>query len=188
MSDGRKMTRRDLVERLLAGIAAGAVWPAVASSHPIHALLKDGAALDRADAAQSSLSWKPLFLRDEQHRALVALSEAIVPGSAKAEVSRFIDLLLSVDTREHQEKFSASLAMIDKASQQTYSRGFAELAAGEKEKLLTLVSDNPAHDKDFDAIKEWVVLAYYSSEDGMRELGWTSQHAFRVLPECATKG
>src|SRR5262249_5125130 len=36
----------------------------------------------------------------------------------------------------------------------------------------------------FDNIKGWVSGAYYSSEVGMRELGWTGQVAWESFPGC----
>ena len=62
-----------MVEKLLAAMAAGAVWPSLASA----------------------LDWKPVFLNPQQNETLLALSESIVPGSAKVQVNRFVDLLLS---------------------------------------------------------------------------------------------
>src|SRR5258707_1029447 len=108
----QKLTRREVVEKLLAGMAAGVSWPLIASSHPIHQHLKNDATLDRADAAQKAVDWKALFLNSQQNETLVALSESIVPGSANAQVNRFIDLLLSVDSTENQKKFAAALAAI----------------------------------------------------------------------------
>jgi hypothetical protein len=185
-SEIQKLTRREMVEKLFAGIAAGAVWPVVALSHPLRALLKDGVTLDRADAADHAADWKPLFLNAQQNQTLVDLAETIVPGSTKAQVNRFIDLLLSVDTKESGEKFLASLATIQSASQEKFTRGFGQLTASEKEQLLTSVSADPVRQKHFEDLKEWVSLAYYSSEEGMRELGWTGQHAFRTFPECTS--
>src|SRR5882762_7747902 len=120
----RKLTRREMVEKLLAGMAAGVAWPLIASSHPIHQHVKNDATLDRADAAQKAVHWKPLFLNSQQNEMLVALSESIVPGSAKAHVNRFIDLLLSVDSTENQQKFAGSLAAIDGEAQHRLGRGF----------------------------------------------------------------
>src|SRR6266702_4097090 len=106
------LTRREMVQRLLAGVGAGAVWPLVAAGHPIHEHLANGAIFEEAEKLGAA-DWKPLFLRGEQNEALVALSEGIVPGSIKAQVNRFIDLLLSVDTTEHQQKFAESLEAFD---------------------------------------------------------------------------
>ena len=158
-----RMTRREILEKLFAAMAAGAVWPALASA----------------------LDWKPLFLTPQQNETLVALSESIVPGSAKAQVNRFLDLLLSVDTAETRDKFVASLTDVDRATQEKFGRVFSQLTASEKDELLTSFSTDKAHQKDFEDLKEWITTAYYSSEDGMRELGWTGEHAFRQLPNCS---
>jgi hypothetical protein len=33
-------------------------------------------------------------------------------------------------------------------------------------------------------LKAWIVGAYYSSEQGMRELGWNGNYAFESYPSC----
>ena len=48
---GRALTRREMVQRMLAGMGAGMTWPLVAASHPIHKLLSDGAILFRSGCA-----------------------------------------------------------------------------------------------------------------------------------------
>ena len=150
------------MEKLFAAITAGAAWPALASA----------------------LDWQPQFLNSGQNETLVALSETIVPGSAKAQVNRFLDLLLTVDNAEHQKDFVESLAEVEQVTKAKFGRPFPQLAANEKDKLLASFSTDKIHQKHFDSLKEWITLAYYSSEDGMRELGWTGQHAFRSFPGC----
>ena len=179
-----KLTRREMVEKLLAGMAAGAAWPLIASSHPIHQHLKNGVAIDRAEAARTTTSWKPLFLNHQQNETLVTLSESIVPGSTRAHVNRFIDLLLSVDITENQKKFVASLTAVESEAQKQFGRGFHQLSTSEKDVLLTSVSNEQTHRQDFDHLKDWITVAYYSSEEGMRELGWTENRAFRTFPGC----
>jgi hypothetical protein len=180
----QRLTRRELVEKLLAGMAAGVVWPMLASAHPMREHLTDAAMLDRAEAVHKAPDWKPLFLNVNQNESLAALSESILPGSDKAHVNRFIDLLLSVDTEEDQAKFVASLASMDSAAQKAFGRGFHLLAASERSQILTSVSTQEPHQEDFDNLREWITVAYYSSEEGMRELGWTGKHAFGSLPPC----
>jgi hypothetical protein len=152
---GKKLTRREMVEKLLAGVAAGAAWPLIASSHPIHQHLKNGATLDRAEAAQTAASWKPLFLNQQQNQSLVTLSESIVPGSA-----------------------------IESEARKRFGRGFDQLSASEKNVLLTSVSNEQTHRQHFSHLKDWITVAYYSSEEGMRELGWTENRTFRTFPDC----
>jgi hypothetical protein len=40
----------------------------------------------------------------------------------------------------------------------------------------------------FDHLKDWVVGAYYSTEEGMRELGWTGNQFFPSFNACTHEG
>lgn len=189
-SEGR-VTRREMVQRLLAGVGAGMTWPLIAEAHPIHEHFANGAVLDASDSLGAA-NWKPLYLNAEQNRQLLSLSGSIVPGSEKALVNRFIDLLLSVDTSENRLKFSASLLAMDEAAKKPSGRSFLALTLTQREGFLTAVSIKPAdHDKSafelyehFENLKGWISGAYFSSEAGMRELGWTGDFAFGKYPEC----
>ncbi len=207
---GRALTRREMVQRILAGMGAGMALPLVAASHPIHRLLSDDAIFSGADAQMASADWKPLFLNAPQNKALVALSEIIVPGSAKAQVNRFIDLLLSVDTPANQKNFSASISAMEDESQKRFGQPFAALRGDQQNELLTAASkedvgNNEGKDKGLEArdsegkhagetrhslndhfnnLKGWISGAYYSSETGMTELGWTGEYAFENYPSC----
>ena len=197
-AESGRLTRREMMRRLLASVGAGAAWPLVASSHPIYEHLKNGAVFEEAQGLGSA-AWKPVFLNPQQDETLIALGEAIVPGSAKAQVNRFIDLLLSADTVEHKTKFAESLAAFDAESQKRFGKGFSSLWAGQQNRLLMDASAGPAK-KDsavgggkessglrghFENLKGWISGAYYSSEVGMRELGWTGDYVFASFPGCA---
>jgi Gluconate 2-dehydrogenase subunit 3 len=207
---GRALTRREMVQRILAGMGAGMALPLVAASHPIHRLLSDDAISSGANAQMASADWKPLFLNAPQNEALVVLSEIIVPGSAKAQVNRFIDLLLSVDTPANQKNFSASISAMEGESQKLFGHPFATLRGDQQNELLTAISkkdvdDSESKDKSstaqdsegkhagethpslydhFNNLKGWISGAYYSSETGMTELGWTGEYAFENYPSC----
>lgn len=180
----QKFTRREVVEKLLAGMAATAAWPLMAASHPIHQHVKNGAAMDRAEAAQKAAQWKPVFLNPQQNETLVALSERMVPGSTKARVNRFIDLLLSVDAAKNQEQFAAALSVIDTESQKRFTRAFHQSPLEQQDALLTTFSEEEKHKETFEYLKQWITVAYYSSEEGMRELGWNENRAFAHFPDC----
>lgn len=179
-----RLSRREIVQKLLGGMAAGAGLPLVASSHPIYRLLEDVEAFDRFEEMRGVTDWKPLFLNSEQNKALVALSDVVVPGSATANVNQFIDLLLSVDTAEHQQDFVGFLTLFDEEAKNRFGHGFAALTLGERQMLLTDFSKQETHGAQFDNLKEWIVGAYYSSEQGMRELGWNGNYAFESYPGC----
>ena len=74
----RRLTRREMVQRMLAGMGAGAAWPLVAASHPIHRLLSNGRHSPTRRRRWRPRIGKPLFLSAPQNEALVALSEMIV--------------------------------------------------------------------------------------------------------------
>src|SRR5262249_40956154 len=114
-----RLTRREAVWRMVAGAGARAAWPMVAASHPIVDLLLNDAIFPEAERLARS-DWKPLFLDTQQNESLLALSESIVPGSMKAQVNRFIDLLLSVDTPEHKRSFVKSLSALEGESQNRF--------------------------------------------------------------------
>lgn len=204
----RSLSRREMMHRLLAGAGVGAAWPVVAASHPIHKLLADEALFSEADARMTAANWKPVFLDAQQNASLIAVSESIVPGSGKLQVNRFIDLLLSVDTPAHREKFAASLSAIESESQKRFGRMFAALTKEQKNELLTIASKEDEERKakeaasgessteehegqsppklydHFENLKDWISVSYYSSEAGMRELGWTGDYVFENYPAC----
>ncbi len=199
-----------MVQRLAGGMGAGFFLPAVAASHPIHKHLADAEALEAADAKVAAADWSPEFLDAHQNETLVALAEPIVPGSTKAQVNRFIDLLLSVDTLENQQKFNNSLSAFDAESLKRFEHPFKALTEDQQNQLLTAASTEergqPEGKKDwswfavpskeptepprvtlrdhFENLKGWISGAYYSSEIGMRELGWTGEMFFDSFPGC----
>ena len=184
-----EISRREAMRKLMAGIAAGAVAPAIAGAHPIDLywrLTENGAEISGGEAALGSADWKPIFLNAKLDELLVAVSETMVPGSTSAQVNQFIDLLLSVDSAERQKAFLLSLKTADEVARGEFQHGFAELNAGDREKAITSLLQT--HKEAFGNLKEWIVGAYYSSEQGMKELGWDGNFAFDKYPTCEAVG
>ena len=179
------ISRREAMRRLMAGVAAGAVVPAIAAARPVEIfrrLIGDDAAAEKAEGALGAPGWQPIFLDAKQDELLVAVAETMVPGSNGAQVNQFIDLLLSVDSAESQKGFLAALGAVDKVSSGQFQKAFTELNGGERDKALTSLSQD--HKEAFANLKEWIVGAYYSSEQGMKELGWDGNFAFEKYPTC----
>jgi Gluconate 2-dehydrogenase subunit 3 len=189
---------------MMGRLLGGAVLPLVSASHPIHKHLLDFSILTETEKLAAA-DWQPVFLSVEQDRTLAAISEALVPGSAQAQVHRFIDLLLSVDTLENQQNFAASLATLEVESRKRFGADFPALQEAQRQALLTTASakeplqteagagnsgkaEPRALYEHFANLKDWIVGAYYSSETGMRELGWTEEVAFGTIPGCEHGG
>lgn len=185
------MKRRELFRRTLlgaVGTAVGSALPAKAAEHhpatrefpPDYDASRD---LERSD-------WKPVFLNDHQNETLIVLSDLIIPGTdtpgAKdALVNRFIDRLLAAETRETQKEFLNSLAFIDGECRKRHGGAFVHLPRGIQVEFLTFVahphshvtwggnrSDFPGY-AHFSQLKSWIARAYYNSEIGMMDLGWS---------------
>jgi hypothetical protein len=161
--------RREVLQRLAATFGAGFVLPVLAEGHPMRGHLADHALVAAADAAGGL----PTFLTAEQLSQLTAIAETIVPGSTKAAVAPFVDRLLAVDTPEHQQRFVAALDAL------TSGKDWSALT--EPQRVEWLTAADPRH---FQELKGWVVGGYYSSEIGMRELGWTGNMFYGDFPGC----
>jgi hypothetical protein len=185
---GGSLTRREMVGRLLAGLGAGSAWPLVAASHPIHEIFRNETLLEEGEKLAAA-DWKPVFLSAQQNESLIALAEGVVPGSTKAQVNRFLDLLLSVQTEKHKSEFVAALGAFEAESLKRFGKGFPSLDDGQQNMVLTDAAGNAEKEKSglyahFENLKGWISGAYYSSEMGMRELGWTEDRVFASFPGC----
>jgi gluconate 2-dehydrogenase subunit 3-like protein len=206
----RGMTRRDMVQRLLSSAAAGSALPGIAAAHPVYKHLGMDAAETPPGRQANPSTWAPAFLDPHQNETLVALAERIVPGSTQAQSNRFIDLALSAETRETQQKLFNALAAFEAESLSRYSRPLIDLSEAQQTELLTAASTTPPAKAEgrkgtdwiakatpasnepapatlrdhFENLKGWVSGAYYSSEIGMKELGWTGDHYFESFPGC----
>jgi hypothetical protein len=195
---GRSLTRREWVQRMLAGAGAGMATPALAEAHWA----------DTAQAAaptEAAGEWKLAFFDESQNQMLMALAERIVPGSTAAQVNRFLDTALSAETQETQKKFIASLNAVEGESLRRFTKSFKDLSAGQQDEVLTAASTgkpsnpnlsaaggtgsgapspSPSLRDYFENLKGLISMAYYSSEVGMKELGWTGENFFASLPGC----
>lgn len=196
-------SRRDVLQGLLAGVGASSAIPVLAETHPMQAHAKDHAKLAEAKASANAFPTTPAFLDAHQLETLTSLAEMIVPGSTGAQVAPFVDRLLAVDTHDNQRQFLNALGGIDGESIARHSHPWRGLTTDQQVALLEAASTAPASPKDataagagaptavpftlrdrFDHLKGWIVGAYYSSETGMRELGWTGNTFFATFPGC----
>jgi hypothetical protein len=145
--------------------------------------------------------WRPRFLSDHQSGTLAAFGDLVIPetdtpGAAAALAHRFIDHLLAAETPEVQRSFLRSLAYLDGEARTRYGRAFLFLSGEDRvafltflaypHRLVTWIDNRPEFEgyDHFTLLKRWVVRAYYSSEAGMRELGWDESHMHGDFPGC----
>ncbi len=194
--------RREVLQGLLAGVGAGLVLPGWVEAHTMEP------AFTAAVAKAKTPDAKPAFLDAHELATLGVLCARIVPGSETALTNRFIDELLAVAAPERQQRFLTALGAIEGASLSRFRKPFRSLPEAQQLEVLeaaslgkpgqqewvwtpgTLLQEPEAGPEvvtlrdHFDHLKSWIVGAYYSSEAGLRELGYTGQMFFMSFPDC----
>ena len=201
-----KPGRRQVLQVLAGSVGAGLAAPALATGEASHAHGSAGsAAAQTTGAATAPL---PTLLDENELAMLKSLAETIVPGSSEASVAAFVDQLVAVDTREGQRDFLAALGAIQSEALSRYGKSWMSLDAGQQTELLTAASTGPRSREPrywkpgepvlapegprlpptlrdrFELLKDRIASAYYSSEKGMKELGWTGQMVHPEYPGC----
>jgi hypothetical protein len=198
------LTRREWVHRMLAGAGAGVAGTALVEASSAHSAASAESIPDQSGPREGK--WTPAFFDEHQNQTLVALAERLVPGSTAAQVNRFLDFALSAETQEIQRKFVVSLNSFDGESLRRFTRSFKDLSADQQNEILSVATTAPPSDPKNDAsgeetgvethplppdlrdyfncLKDWISMAYYSSEVGMKELGWTGENFFESFPGC----
>src|ERR1035438_1707914 len=199
-ASGRSLTRREWVQRMLAGAGAGIATPVLAEAH-----WAEAAEAQAAGSTEAAGEWKPTFFDDSQNQALIVLAERIVPGSTGVQVNRFLDIAIGASTQDDQLKFVAAMNAMEGESLRQFSKSFKELSAQQQDDVLSAAStakpsnptltaakettpgmqlQAPSLRDYFELLKGWVSTAYYSSEVGMKELGWNGENFFESFPGC----
>lgn len=203
------LSRRHVLQGLLAATGAMVSGPAEAATGHHHAT--------EPLAAPTPAAAKPApsrFLSPHQLASLEALAERIVPGSRAAGVSAFVDGQLALEGADRQQKFLAALSYFESLAIDSKARPFLALDAAAQDAILEAASTTeagvPEDDRNwgwfqvpgtkapgppkyssrdhFEEIKTRVSGAYYSSEIGMRELGFTGRTFFEGFPGCTHPG
>ncbi len=206
----RGLSRRRMMQRMLGTAGAGLAWPGFSAAHPASRPGMGRSTTGATVATGMDSAWQPVFFDPHQNETVIALAERIVPNSTQAQVNRFIDTLISVDTQENQKRFLAALGAFDHEAIPCYNHPFTELSEEQQNAILAEASTakpsgaepsgrrrrRPAVPEPsspepaltlrdhFENLKGWVIRAFYSSECGMKELGWTGQVAWDSLPGC----
>ena len=203
------LSRRHVLQGLLA--ATGAAVSAGAESATGHLHSAEPLAPPAPAPAKPA---PPRFLSPHQLATLDALAERIVPGSRVAGVSAFVDGQLALEGADRQQKFLSALSHFESLAIDGKGHPFLALDSAAQDAILeaasTMEAGVPEDDRNwgwfqvpgtkapgppkyssrdhFEEIKTRVSGAYYSSETGMRELGFTGRTFFEGFPGCTHPG
>ena len=176
---------RRAVLQSLAGVGAVAFASAASAAHVHHAAATVAKPADSATpgTADSAL----LFLDQHLFDTLAVLGEQIVPGSRAVKVPEFLDRLLAVESTDTQKRFTQALGAFEREAREAHGVPWKALTTEQASALLTKIStlqDSDATRKAFDGIKGAVAETYFSTEVGMKELGWNGSIAFAPPSVC----
>jgi hypothetical protein len=208
MADKTQLTsgRRHVLQVLAGSVGAGLAAPALATGEASHA---HGHAAGSTAAQAGSAAAAPLpTLLDESELALLkSLAEAIVPARPR-RVSRRSSTSSWPSTRATGSGTSwpRSARSSRRRSRATGSRGCRSTPrsrprsdrgvdgprsreprywkAGEPVLVPPPARVAPTLRDRFELLKDRIASAYYSSEKGMKELGWTGQMVHPSFPGC----
>ena len=153
-------------------------------------VIQTGSVLAIAGASEqvfglSSDAWKPSFFDPEQNDTIVALGERIIPGSTEALCNRVIDSVLAIDSKRNKAQMLEAIGAFNNEAQKRYGQAFRGLSLQQQDEILSAASQPEAALQDrFALVKEWMADAYWSSAQGLRELGSTGRMAWETFPGC----
>ena len=188
------ISRRELLRATMYASVAAALGPTFSFAQAVHSDITAAARGEDGSEFLTNPNWKAVFLNDQQDKTLIALSDVIIPatdtpGAKEALVNRYLDLMLSVQPAEFQQKFLDALAFIDAESQRQFANEFRSLSLEDQVALLTpwAYARQASHwtereetreaepetgQEHFGRLKSLIAVAYYGSEVGAKELGW----------------
>jgi hypothetical protein len=164
---------------LAAGSASADTGPPV-EAHPVEAHVAQR-------AARPTTPKPPVakFLDAHQLTTLTILAELIVPGAAASRSPQFIDEVLAIERPEVQQRFIGALGAFDAAARDAHRQPFGTLPRERQLALLEAADGQPSGlGRDLQHLKTWIAGAHYSSEPGMKELGFTGGMFYAAFPAC----
>ncbi len=204
------MTRRSALQGLAGGLGVALGTPAAASepahAHPLAAHVTQRPHAPTADASEPS---SPRFFDAHQFATLTIVSDIIVPGAVASGSPAYIDAVLAIEREAVRRPVVNALAMLDAVARDRHGAPFRNIAPAQQHALLEEAAaavpdvppatppplDAPAPstptapqrltlDSPVRVLKTWIAGAHFSSEAGMKELGFTGTVFFTDFPAC----
>lgn len=200
------MTRRSALQGLAAGLGLAVGAPAAA--HESHHPLAAHVAQRPAKPSPAGSDAGPRFLDAHQFATLTLVSDLIVPGSVASGSPQYIDEVLAIESEDVRRTFVSALAAFDAVARTEHGAPFRAIPAAQQRALLEAAAavspepppptppptDAPAPSpaaprtitltNPLNVLKTWIAGAHYSSEAGMKELGFTGNVFFQSFPAC----
>jgi hypothetical protein len=200
-----RIARRTVLMGLATGLAGTVSSPVVTGA-------ADAEQPERVESPQQpSAGAATGFLDTYQRQTLTSLAESLVPGAVGAGVVDLIDRVASVDAPARQRQLLNAIGQFEHEARTQHGTRWIDLTEAARLDILRqastapesrppqpvwvkgepMVFESPARSgpptlrDHFEFLRTTIATAYYATEPGMKELGWTGQNAWRELPGCA---
>jgi gluconate 2-dehydrogenase gamma chain len=127
----------------------------------------------------------------ERQLALIRdLSERIIPadsdagGATDAKVPELIDLLAS-ENPDYQQQLSGGLAALDEFCRKEYSHAYLDCSPEQRTRALDAIA-SPEPTPFYVLLRDLTLAGYFTSEIGMKYLGYQGNHFRDGFPGCPT--
>ncbi|MEK6323194.1 MAG: gluconate 2-dehydrogenase subunit 3 family protein [Acidobacteriota bacterium] len=195
MSD-EKVTRRDAIKSIGAGVGVIASLPVLGNSAGAQELGSHDHSHRSAQATAPAKAQPLKFFTEEENKTVIEMSERIIPaddhspGAKAAGVNAYIDLVVSESTDLTKQTWRAGLAAINKMSRDKTGKLFADSTVDQQIELLKEISKNErspqsVEERFFRTIKYATADGYYTSEIGIhKELRYKGNAYLKEFTGC----
>ena len=182
---GHDPSRRAALQGLAASLGA-AVAASTAGAETTHPLGAHVVQRPRAAQPARTTTHVPRFFDRHQYATLIAIADVILPGSVASGSPRYIDEVLAIEHPPAQQAVVGALGAIDVRAGELHRRPFKDLARAAQVSLLEEAAASESAEKPgpIAVLKPWIAGAHFSSEPGMKELGWTGEMFFASFNAC----
>ena len=136
------------------------------------------------------------YFSEHEFLTLQALSDLILPpdegsgGGKAAGTAEFLDVIAAED-KQLQTAFSGGVAWLDREMRAEHGKPFRECSAAQQKAMLDRIawrSKAPANlgpgVRFFALMRQWTVDAFYSSREGVKDLGYAGNTAVAEFNGC----
>lgn len=148
------------------------------------------------DTSRASGPHKRKYFNEHEFKTLQVLSDWIIPPDEKSKggiaggAAELIDLMAN-SNEELRISFSGGLGWLDNQMRRRVGRSFIEATRVEQQQILDLIAYRKNESPKlrpgvefFAMMRQWTVDAFYSSEEGIQDVGYVGNDAIAEYRGC----
>ncbi len=140
----------------------------------------------------SAAAFTPKFFSAQRYATLQSLCRSIIPDGEESGIAEMIDLLAS-ENEDYQTRLGGGLIWLDSTCHGRFGHTYFECTHEQQRSFLDLIAyrENAAADPAlspgvafFSFLRDLTLAGYFTSEAGMKFLGYSGNHFLSGFPGC----